>query len=84
MPSSKWFAHPLIDNDKGDEHRAIDTVAGIDVVLELYAVDSDGNEVEDPRRSDRELKRLRRGQRRLSRKKGSRNWNKHRMVAART
>jgi putative transposase len=86
MPSGKWFAFLLVDNGKvSRELVLIDTVVGIDVGLEHYAVDSDGNEIENPRHLKRELKKLRREQRRLSRKqKGSRNREKQRIVVART
>jgi putative transposase len=87
MPSGKWFAYLLVEDGRGpgDELRIIDNAVGIDVGLEHYTVGSDGNEVENPRHLKKELKKLRREQRRLSRKqKGSRNWNKQRIVVART
>ena len=87
MPSGKWLAYLLVDDGRGpcNELRIIDKAVGIDVGLEHYAFDSDGNEVENPRYLKRELKKLRREQRRLSRKqKGSRNWNKQRIIVART
>jgi len=63
----------------------IDKAVGIDVGLEHYAVDSDGNEVENPRHLKHELKKLRREQRRLSKKqKGSKNYEKQRIIIART
>ena len=86
MPSGKWFACLSVDDGRGSrELMVIHDAVGIDVGLEHYAVDSDGNEVENPRYLKRELKKLRREQRRLSKKqKGSNNWNKQRMVVART
>jgi putative transposase len=86
MLSGMWFAYLLVDNGKElVELTVIDTVIGIDVGLEHYAVDSDGNEVENPRHLKNALKKLRREQRRLSRKqRGSRNWNKQRIIVART
>lgn len=86
MPSGKWFAMLLVDNGRGeDELTVIDRSVGLDVGITSYVVDSDGNEVENPRWLKRELKKLRREQRRLSRKqKGSKNWNKQRIIVART
>ena len=61
------------------------SAVGLDVGLQFYIVDSDGNEVENPRWLKRELKRLRREQHRLSRKKkGSKNREKQRIIVART
>jgi putative transposase len=86
MPSGKWFAYLLVDNGTGPSTlTVIDSSVGIDVGLEHYAVDSDGNEVENPRHLKRELKKLRREQRRLSRKQnGSKNYEKQRIIVART
>jgi putative transposase len=86
MPSGKWFAYLLVDNGTGaEELTVIHDAAGIDVGLEHYAVDSDGNEVENPRYLKRELKKLSREQRRLSKKKkGSENYEKQRIIVART
>lgn len=86
MPSGKWFAYLLVDDgNRTNELAVIDSAVGIDVGLEHYAVDSDGNEVENPRHLKNALKKLRREQRRLSRKqKGSENWDKQRTIVART
>jgi len=84
--SGKWFACLLVDDGRDPRDSVIiDSAVGIDVGLEHYAVDSDGNEVENPRYLKRELKKLRREQRRLSRKqKGSKNYEKQYIVVART
>ena len=86
MPSGKWFAFLLIDDGEGMNELAVtDKAVGIDVGLEHFAVDSDGHEVENPRHLKHELKKLRWEQRRLSRKqKGSKNWDKRRIIVART
>ena len=75
MPSGKWFAMLLVDDGRGeDELTVIDRSVGLDVGITSYVLDSDGNEVENPRWLKRELKKLRREQRHLSRKqKGSKN-----------
>ena len=77
---------PAVDYGAGAEELTVihDTV-GTDVGLTSYAVDSDGNDAENPRCLKRELKKLRREQRRLSKKQnGSNNWNKQRTIVART
>jgi putative transposase len=86
MPSGKWFAYLLVDDGRGPSvPMIVDNAVGIDVGLEHYAVDSDSNEVENPRHLKNVLKKLRREQRRLSRKqKGSRNFEKQRIIVART
>jgi putative transposase len=86
MPSGKWYAYLLVDYGAGaEELTVIHDAVGIDVGLTPYAVDSDGNDVENPRCLKRELKKLRREQRRLSKKQnGSNNWNKQRTIVART
>ena len=86
MPSGKWFAYLLVDNGtETEELTVIDNAVGIDVGLEHFFVDSDGNEVENPLYLKHELKKLRREQRRLSKKqKGSKNREKQRIIVART
>jgi len=86
MPSGKWYAFLLVDDGNGpSDLTIIDSAVGIDVGIEHYAVDSDGNEVENPRHLKNALKKLRREHRRLSRKqKGSKNWDKQRVIFART
>ena len=85
MPSGKWFAYLLLDDGEKDELMIIEKAVGIDVGLTNFVVDSDGNEVESPRWLRRELKKLRREQRRLSKmEKGSRNCEKQRVIVART
>ena len=86
MPSGKWYAYIIVDNgSKEFEPVDIENAVGLDVGLENYIVDSDGNEVENPRHLKRTLKKLRREQRRLSRKaKESNNRDKQRVTVART
>ena len=78
MPSGKWYAYIVVDNGS-NAFEPVDIVSavGIDVGLEQYLVDSDGTEVENPRYLKQALKRLRREQRKLSKKeKGSNNREK--------
>ena len=85
MPSDKWYAYIIVDNGSMDfELINVETAVGLDVGLEHYIVDSDGNEVENPRHLKQALKKLRREQRRLSKKqKGSKNKEKQRIIVAR-
>ncbi len=86
MPSGKWYAHIIVDNgSKEFDLIDIEKAVGLDVGLTSYIVDSDGNEVENPRHLKQALKKLRKEQRRLSRKqKGSKNQEKQRIIVART
>ncbi len=86
MPSGKWYAYIIVDNGSRDfELTEVETAVGLDVGLASYIVDSDGHEVENPRHLKQALKKLRREQRRLSKKqKGSNNREKQRIVVART
>ena len=85
MPSGKWYAYIIVDNGSSDfELIDIETAVGLDVGLTSYIVDSDGHEVENPRHLKQALKKLRREQRRLSKKqKGSNNREKQRIIVAR-
>ena len=85
MPSGKWFAYLLVDDGPGtSELTMISNTVGLDVGLENYVVDSDGDEVDNPRFLKEGLKKLRREQRRLGRcQKGSRNREKQRLIVAR-
>lgn len=86
MPSGKWYACLFVDDGNGPpETMVIGSVDDIDVGLEQYAVDSDGQEVNDPRHLKHELKKLHRERRHLSRKqKGSKSCEKQRTIVART
>jgi putative transposase len=86
MPSGKWYAYLIVDNGSSNfEPVDIEKAVGLDVGLTSYIVDSDGNEIENPRHLKQALKKLRREQRRLSRKqKGSNNREKQRIIVART
>lgn len=85
MPSGEWDAIFWVDDGKGeDKITFIEKAVSIDLGLVYYAVDSDGLETENPRHLKKEDKKLRRDQRRLSRKKkGSKNWEKQRIIVAR-
>ncbi len=85
MPSGKWYAYIIVDNGSSDfDIIDIEKAVGLDVGLEHYIVDSGGHEVENPRHLKQALKKLRKEQRRLSRKqKGSKNREKKRIIVAR-
>jgi putative transposase len=84
MASRKWYAYIIVDYGSSEfELTEVETAVGLDVGLTLYIVDSDGHEVENPRYLKQALKKLRREQRRLSRKqKGSNNREKQRIIVA--
>jgi len=67
LPSGKWYAYISVDDGKGEpKMTVIENAVGLDVGLEHYTVDSNGDEVENPRFLKKGLKKLRREQRRLS------------------
>ena len=48
MPSGKWYMYILVDDSDGnDKLTVIDKTVGIDLGLEHFIVDSDGNEIEN-------------------------------------
>lgn len=86
-PTGKYFASVLSEAEEELPPKRPVTEAGtigIDLGLKHYAVFSTGEKVENPRPLKKILKRLRRAQRRLSRRtKGSNNRAKQRKVVAR-
>ena len=84
--SGEWYAFIVVDDGKDIPMlNIIENAVGIDVGLTSYIVDSNGHEVENPRHLKQALKKLRREQRRLSKKqKGSNNREKQRIIVART
>jgi len=86
VPSGKYFASVLVDNGialpTAKKHMAKTTI-GIDLGLKDFAALSTGEKVKNPRHLKQDLARLKREQRRLSRKKrGSNNRNKQRVRVA--
>ncbi len=83
--SGKWYASIIAETN--DEIRQTENInkVGIDLGTINYVYDSDENHFDNPRHLDKSSKKLRREQRRLSRKiKGSQNRNKQRVSVART
>jgi len=82
-PTNKWFAVFCCDVDF-KSYQPKTAVVGIDLGVEHFAVDSDGNYAENPLYLKKALKKLNREQRRLSRKqKGSTNRFKQKFKVAR-
>lgn len=85
--TGKYFASVLIRDDVETPKKLPvlqETTLGIDLGLTHFATLSTGEKIENPRHLSKRLKRLKRSQRRLSRKKkGSNNRNKQRLVVAR-
>lgn len=72
-----YYAQFCVDVERKEEHEWTGRVVGIDVGLEFFYTDSDGNTVENPRFLRKSEKALKRAQRRVSkRKKGSKNRKK--------
>jgi putative transposase len=86
MPSGKWYAYIIVDNGSKDfDLTEVESAVGLDVGLTSYIVDSDGHEIENPQHLKQALKKLRREQHRLSKKKRfSNNHEKQRTIVART
>jgi putative transposase len=75
--SDGYYAQFLLDVERTEEREPTKRTIGIDVGLSHFYTDSDGNTVENPRHLRRTEKRLKRAQRRASKKvKGSQNRRK--------
>ncbi len=81
--SGKWFACFSIEVDETQKVKKISKPVGIDLGITHYIADTDGNFVEHPHNIAKSEWRLKREQRRLSRKKrGSKNRVKQRLKLA--
>lgn len=84
MPTGKWFVAFSCDNVPIKQFPQTDKEIGIDVGIKSFCVDSEGNQVVNPKYLINAEKQLRRRYRKLSRrKKGSRRRNKARILVAR-
>ena len=85
--TGKYFASVLVEDGKEfprQKKYTEQTTVGVDVGLQHFATLSTGEKIANPRPLRRKLSRLKREQRRLSRKqKGSKNRNKQRLKIAR-
>ena len=83
-PSGKWFALIATETKKELVKTQNTKSVGIDLGLMNYVADSDGHCVSHPKRLERSLLKLKKTQRKLSRKKkGSKNRSKQKIKAAR-
>ena len=74
--SGEWFALLCVEETETTK-KEVKRVIGIDLGIKSFLTDSEGRKVENPRCYERDLERLRREHRKLSRKKrGSKNWLK--------
>jgi len=81
--SGRWYAIFHVEESSKPLPKT-GKVVGIDLGLRNFLTDSDGRQVENPRFYHGSLERIKRLQRRLSRKvKGSKNWEKARVKLAR-
>lgn len=81
--SGKWFANFSVMKEIEVKHERIDKCVGVDVGLESFYADSEGNKVENPRWLRKSEERLKFLQRRHSRKrKGSKNRKKSKLKVA--
>ncbi|MCW7075247.1 MAG: transposase [Candidatus Methanospirare jalkutatii] len=72
--SGEWFALLCVEEAEAPK-KEIEKVVGIDLGIKSFLTDSEGRVIENPRIYERDLERLRREHRKLSRKKrGSKNY----------
>ena len=82
--SGRWFACFSVEIEEAPKAGKFSNPIGIDLGIEHYVADTDGNFVEHPHNIAKSEQRLKREQRRLSRKqKGSKNREKQRIRLAR-
>jgi len=76
--SGAWFALLCVGAEAEEvPKKEIESAVGTDVGIKSFLTDSDGREIENPRFYERDLERVKREHRKLSRKKkGSNNWMK--------
>ena len=75
--ADKWFVSVQVESPDREQSKDNDRVIGIDLGIKVLATCSDGVTYENPKALKKHLKRLKRKQRQLSRKKkGSKNYGK--------
>ena len=75
-PTNKWFALFQVEEEPKPLPKT-NKVVGIDLGIDGYAIDSDGNKFENPKFIDKTLDKIKKVQKNLSRKvKGSNNYKK--------
>jgi putative transposase len=81
--SGKWYACVSTESNVPVEQKPIQQAVGLDLGLEHFLTDSDGKQIENPHHLKKTLKRLKRRQKKLSKKeKYSKNRNKQRIRVA--
>jgi putative transposase len=81
--SGRWYACVFVEADNEVEQKSIQQAVGLDVGIEHFTTDSDGKQIENPHHLKKTLKRLKRRQKKLSKKeKYSKNRNKQRIRLA--
>ena len=82
-PSGRYFL-AILTEFQPETNSLPDNMVGIDVGIKTFLTDSNGNKVENPKYLEKSAKKLKRAQRKLSRKvKDSNNRNKQRIIVAR-
>jgi len=82
--SGKWYANMVTERNNKKHDKKISSVIGIDKGIKYFLTDTEGRRIENSQFLKNSLKKLRREQRRLSRKKKkSSNYNKQRIKVAR-
>lgn len=78
-PSGKWYTSISVENNsqvkQKVEQKPIQKAVGLDVGIKHFLTDSDGMQIENPKMLKKSLKKLRKEQQKLSRKK---KWSKNR------
>jgi putative transposase len=81
--SGKWYACVSAEADNEIEQKSIQQAVRLDVGIDHFTTDSDGKQIENPHHLKKTLKRLKRRQKKLSKKeKYSKNRNKQRIRLA--
>jgi putative transposase len=81
--SGRWWGCVSAESNVPIEQKPIQQAVGLDVGIEHFTTDSDGKQIENPHHLKKTLKRLKRRQKKLSKKeKYSKNRNKQRIRAA--
>lgn len=83
VPSGKYFVSLCVDcEDKIYNNNG--GMIGLDVGIKDFCIDSNGNKIENPKYLSKSLDKLKKEQKKLSKKKlGSKNWDKQRIKVAR-
>lgn len=85
-PTGKYYISILVDDGKGQpqlQEPVKEKCLGLDLGISHYVIGSDGSKVENPKHLKKRIKKLKKAQRKLSKRvKGSNNRNKQRKLVA--